>query len=168
METSTLEQAYYISQLVGTLAVIISLVYVAKQIRQNTNTIKLNSAQNLSHELRESLALLAADAGLSEIHLRAMQDINGLGPVEKFRFYILLNNIFRVYENAYYQYTQGTVDSGVWAGIFGNMNVTKSTSGYQAFWHERKNIFGKKFQDFYDSEVIGNPDTLSAFRKENT
>ena len=165
MEILTLEQAYYISQLIGTLAVIISLVYVAKQIRQNTNTIKLNSAQNLSHELRESLALLASDAELSGIHLRAMRDIDDLAPVEKFRFYILLNNIFRVYENAYYQYTQGTVDSGVWAGIFGNMNVTKATSGYQAFWRERRMIFGEKFQDFYDTEVIGSADTLSAFKE---
>ena len=103
---------------------------------------------------------------LSEVHspFRCKID-DGLAPVEKFRFYILLNNIFRVYENAYYQYTQGTVDSGVWAGIFGNMNVTKATSGYRAFWRERRMIFGEKFQDFYDTEVIGSADTLSAFKE---
>ena len=168
MESFTLEKAYYISQLIGTLALIVSLIYVAVQIRQNTQTAKLNSAQNLSHELRESLALLASDAGLSDIHLRAMQNIDNLTAPEKFRFYIFLNNVFRVYENAHYQFTQGTVDPSVWSGIFGNMNATKATSGYQVFWRDRKNIFGKQFQDFYDTKVIGNPDTLSAFEKDNT
>ena len=83
MEILTLEQAYYISQLIGTLAVIISLVYVAKQIRQNTNTIKLNSAQNLSHELRESLALLASDAELSNTLSQAVHLAVGFSEVER-------------------------------------------------------------------------------------
>ena len=166
MESLTLEQAYYISELVASLAVIMSLIYVAIQIRQNTHTVKLNSAQNLSHELRESLALLASDSELSDIHLRAMQNIDSLAPGEKFRFYIFLNNVFRVYENAHYQFTQGTVDPSMWSGIFGNMNATKATSGYETFWRDRKNIFGSKFQEFYDNEVKGNPGTLSAFEKK--
>ena len=166
METITLEQAYYISQLAGTLAVITSLIYVAIQIRQNTHSVKLNAAQNLSHELRESLALLASDAGLSDIHLRAMQNIDNLTPQEKFRFYIFLNNVFRVYESAYYQKSQRTVDPSVWSGILGNMNATKATSGYQAFWRDRKNIFSREFQEFYDADVSGNPDLLVAFKKK--
>ena len=165
MESLTLEQAYYISELVASLAVIMSLIYVAIQIRQNTQIVKLNSAQNLSHELRESLALLASDAGLSDIHLRAMQNIDSLAPAEKFRFYIFLNNVFRVYESAHYQNSKRTVDPSVWTGIVGNMKATKSTSGYLAFWQERKSIFNKEFQDFYDTEVIGNPDVLAAFKK---
>jgi hypothetical protein len=163
MDTITLEQAYYIAELVATLAIITSLIYVAVQIRQNTHAVKLSSAQNLSHELRESLGLLASDADLSDIHLRAMRDIDSLAAGEKFRFYIFLNNVFRVYENAYYQKTQRTVDPSVWAGMQGNMNATKLTSGYQAFWRDRKSIFSSEFQEFYDNEVAGNPDLLAAF-----
>lgn len=166
MDTLTLEQAYYIGELVSTIAVITSLIYVALQIRQNTHTIKLNSAQNLSHELRESLALLVADAELSNIHLRAMQDIDGLDPGDKFRFYMFLNNVFRVYENAHYQNTQGTVDKSVWNGMLGNMNATKLMSGYKAFWNDRKNIFSKEFQEFYDSELGGNAHLLDAYQEK--
>lgn len=166
METLTLEQVYYISQIVATVAVITSLIYVAIQIRQNTSVIKLNSAQNLSHELRESLALLVSDAELSDIHLRAMRDIESLAPRDKFRFYIFLNNVFRVYESAHYQNIQGTVDLSVWSGIVGNMNATKLMSGYEAFWRERKNIFNKKFRDFYETEVTGNPTLLDAFKEK--
>jgi len=163
MDTITLEQAYYIAELVTALAVVISLIYVGIQIRQNTHAIKLNSAQNLSHELRESLALLVSDAELSDIHLRAMRDVGCLAAVEKFRFYMFLNNVFRVYESAHYQKMQGTVDPSVWAGIHGNINATKSTSGYQAFWRDRKNIYSREFQAFYDNEVTGNPDLLAAY-----
>ena len=44
METMTLEQMYYIGELIATVAFVMPLLYVGIQIRQNTYTIKLNSA----------------------------------------------------------------------------------------------------------------------------
>lgn len=164
MGTWTLEQAYYIGELIATFAVIISLIYVAAQIRQNTYTIKLSSAQNLSHELREALALLVSDVELTDIHFRAMNDINSLAPRDKFRFYMFLNNVFRVYENAHYQNTQGAVDQPIWNGMLRNMNATKKTSGYQAFWQDRKYIFSKEFQDFYENELSGDANILDIYQ----
>lgn len=166
MEALTLEQAYYIGELIATVAVITSLIYVAIQIRQNTSIIKLNAAQNLSHELREALSLLVSDSELSDIHLRAMHDIKDLVPREKFRFYMFLNNVFRVYESAYYQNAQGAVDRAVWIGMLGNMNATKAMSGYRAFWNDRKSIFNEEFQEFYESELTGNANLLDAYKEK--
>lgn len=45
MEALTLEQAYYIAEIVGVLSIVISLTYVAAQIRQNTMAIRSDTAQ---------------------------------------------------------------------------------------------------------------------------
>ena len=43
METLTLEQAYYIGELFGVVAVVTSLIYLAIQLRQNTKSIRLGT-----------------------------------------------------------------------------------------------------------------------------
>ena len=46
MESLTLEQTYYIGELVGVLVVIISLIYVGLQVKQNTNATHATAAQS--------------------------------------------------------------------------------------------------------------------------
>ena len=60
METLTLEQAYYIGELVASFVVLISLVYMAIQLRQNTNAIRLGTAHAVAEEFREMFALAAS------------------------------------------------------------------------------------------------------------
>ncbi len=58
METLTLEQMYYIGELVAAFVVLISLVYMAIQLRQNTNAIKLGTAHAVAEEIRACFLLL--------------------------------------------------------------------------------------------------------------
>ena len=47
MEALTLEQAYYIAEIIGVLSIVMSLVYVAVQIRQNTVAIRSDTSQSI-------------------------------------------------------------------------------------------------------------------------
>ena len=142
-----------LAEILGTSAIIVSLIYVAIQIRQHTRATKLSTAQNISSDLREALSVIANDMSMASIHLRAMKDVASLAPEEKHRFYIYMNNIYKVYENAYYQNLQGALDPHMWEGIVGNLLVAKGTSGYKSVWHDRKQIFSQAFRDFYDNEL---------------
>ncbi len=45
------------------------------------------------------------------------------------------------------------------------MLLGKDTTGFQAFWRDRKRIFSEKFQNFYDNELPApEVDTLDAYR----
>ena len=50
METLTLEQAYYLGELLGVIAVVTSLIYLALQLRQNTLSIRMSNVQALSSQ----------------------------------------------------------------------------------------------------------------------
>jgi hypothetical protein len=168
MENITLEQFNYIAEIIASIAVIASLVYVAIQIRQNTASNKLIAAQNLSHEVRAGSALAAANSDLADIHLRGIRDVESLSPTEKHRFYLYLNNTHRVYESALYQHAQGVVDEPVFNAIISNMYIGKKTPGYQSFWSERKSIFSKEFQDFYESDSGGLVSTLDSYQEKGS
>ena len=46
METLTLEQASYLAEIIGVVAVVLSLLFVAQQLRQNTGAIKSQALES--------------------------------------------------------------------------------------------------------------------------
>ena len=80
-----MDLTYYanLAEILGTSAIIVSLIYVAVQLRQHTRVTRLSTAQNVSRDIRDSLAVLANDMSMASIHLRAMTDVASLAPEEK-------------------------------------------------------------------------------------
>lgn len=55
-----LEQIYYLTELIASVAVIVTLVFVAKEVRQNTSMMRVNSSQawtDLHFQLAGPIAL---------------------------------------------------------------------------------------------------------------
>ncbi len=83
------------------LAVIVSLIYVAIRIRQNTQQVSraVQSAELAAFErnidsgngIRE---LLILNPDLAKLFLKGLESFNGLDGLEKFRFGLLLRNMF--------------------------------------------------------------------------
>ena len=69
-----------LAEIFGTAAIVISLIYVAIQIRQNTRAMKLAAAQNVSQDLHVGLSFIIGDTEFARIHLDAMTDIDSLTP----------------------------------------------------------------------------------------
>ena len=104
----TIEQWGAIGELVGGFAVIVSLLYVAIQLRQTSRAMQRNlqmaqlaaleSSANSANRLREQL-YLHADA--AELFLRGSQDFDALGTVDKFRFEMAMRNMFSAAQVAF-------------------------------------------------------------------
>jgi len=110
-----------ISELVGAIVVVVTLCYVAVQIRQNTNAILANSRQTL----------LDADLGLISdfldhaVHIEIFPDEVQLTPEDERRMMWLLIKALRIREFAWHQYKSGNLDEKSWqsymapvAGLF--------------------------------------------------
>ena len=110
-----------ISELVGAIAVVVTLGYVAVQIRQNTNAILANSRQTL---LEADLGLIS-DFLAHALHLEVFPDGVELTPENERRFMWLLIKALRIREFAWHQYKAGNLDEKSWqsymapvAGLF--------------------------------------------------
>jgi hypothetical protein len=68
-----------IGQIVGAIAVVISLIYVALQIRQNTNAIRAATAQSVHEHFANWYNSFARDASLSQIAINGLWIVIGGG-----------------------------------------------------------------------------------------
>ncbi len=110
-----------IGDLVGVLAIIASLVYVALQVRQNTRAILGNSRQCL---LDADLVLISGYIEYA-IDPHLIGDEVDLTPADHRRFVWTVIKAIRIREFAWHQYQSGSLDEETWqsymapvAGIF--------------------------------------------------
>jgi hypothetical protein len=99
-----------ISELVGAVVVVVTLCYVAVQIRQSTNAIMANSRQSL---LDSDLGLIS-DFIAHGVDPHLFGDEVKLTPEDERRFVWLLIKALRIREFAWHQYKSGNLDEKSW------------------------------------------------------
>jgi hypothetical protein len=92
-----------IAEIVGVVAIIASLIYVAAQIRQNTAIARATIVHETSVSFSRFHELLAADAELTDIYVRGI-DGDDLSIVESRRFESLIEITMAYLEDVDHQY----------------------------------------------------------------
>ena len=99
-----------IGELVGLLVVVVTLVYVAIQVRQNTSAILAASRQSL---LDGDLGLIS-DYIEHAIDPHLVLDDAKLTPEDERRFTWIVIKAIRIREFAWHQYRSGSLDEETW------------------------------------------------------
>ena len=70
----------------GAVAVVITLFYLAMQIKQNTKAMRGGTSFSVNDSLAKNLSAIRSDGEFAEIWLRGLRDLNSLDEVEQIRF----------------------------------------------------------------------------------
>jgi len=153
MENMNYESLGNIGEFISAIAVIITLIYLALQLRQNTKSIRNNTAQEL---LSKSADLYMDAARDNEIHIIRSKIKNGEALTEqeltKFQFQNLgiLSNL----QNEYYQYCNGNIDDDLHAAYRARLQgFVRNSGGFTEFWKDYKTHFCAGFQSHVNSIV---------------
>ena len=157
MEAITLEQVYYLGQTVAAAALVISLIFVSLQLRQNTNAVRLSTLHDVKDTYRDIHTGWSRDAEMADIVFRGMQDVTSVSGNERLRFYTTMETMFLGFENIYYQMTEGALEPRHWSGAAQQMIDITKLVGVHAFWQDRKHWYSEDFQKYIDETVIPTP-----------
>jgi len=90
-----------IAEAVGAIAIFVTLVYLAVQIRQNTKANELAAFERSTESGNRIRELLILNPDLLELSLRGYESYSGLSSMDKIRFGMLMRNIFSAMQGAY-------------------------------------------------------------------
>jgi hypothetical protein len=101
-----------IGEILGSVAVLLSLVYLARQIRSNTNQLQFDASRTVAN---------AADRGFDPIYtepcmsiwLKGHEDYESLSAGEKAIFGALMVRNLNNFQSVYYAKNEGLMDEGV-------------------------------------------------------
>lgn len=146
-----------IAEIISAVAIVIGLIVVGIELNQNTQLQKSNTTQSIVRDYVDSVALLATDEELADIYIRGAADIENLSNVESLRFYSMLYNLNRAYEQLHISYKEGLIEPGVWNGFKQQMVESHKGQGIRDYWDMRKQWYSVSFQEHMD--IIINTET---------
>lgn len=146
-----------IGELLGALAVVVTLVYLAAQIRHSTLSSQAATHQQAAQASSDILMRLA-DENLVTLTLKARHGLESLSDAERLCFVNFTQAMFNYYEILFYAKETGSVHPELWASRTYRIRGLFGIPGIAEAWDERRLGFGRSFRDFVDQEIRVNPD----------
>jgi hypothetical protein len=94
----------------GIFAIILSLVFVGFELRQNTRIAEAQALSELNALSNENLRLRLETPGLAELRIKWRQAPEDLSELEQDTFQAYWQSVLNAYENAFMFYDRGIID----------------------------------------------------------
>lgn len=154
-----LDQFANIAEISAAVLVIASLVYVGRQIKQNTQSMRLETVQAISSEWNKWYDMVTPHTELVDIYSRGVFDFDALNKTEQMQFIFMTTRIFRTLYEQYFQWREGAMPEAIWMSWHRQFNDAMQYPGWQAVWSRRRHWFDEGFQSVIDGCIT---DTQSA------
>ena len=132
-----------IAELVAVIGVILSLVFVALQIRQNTVAIQAQTRQQLTDASSEFLIALAT-TGLGDLWGRFIEG-ETMTDHERHRVGPALVAAVRGLENVYLQYREGVIDESALSSYGWKGSLMYESDAFAEWWLTNRDRFNPDF-----------------------
>ena len=142
-----------VGEILGAIAVFVSLIYLALQTRNNTRALRSSAFHQVRESFSEVSLAMAADPDLAVLVDRAIRNDQGLTENEIIRYNYFLTTFVRRGESAYFQSSEGTLQMEAWKGIKVTI-VSALGNDYGVAWLTRYS--GRFTKDYIDeiSEAV--------------
>ena len=134
-----------IGDLVGGVAVVITLVYLAVQIKQNTKVARAATRQAISESTENLGSDLINNREIAEIFVKHLSG-NELSTVENLRLQARCYRDMQHWENIHYQYNEGLVSKDQWEGFRKNLSSLLAIDAYREYWEHESFHYSDAFQ----------------------
>ena len=139
-----------LGEFVAAIAVLITLIYLALQIRQNTRATRAASFHAITDSFNHVNVSVAQTPGLARIWLAGTTERSSLGEEERHQYDMLLLSYFHVFETIHYQARVGAGESGLVGAEERSLEALLATSGVREWWAENPYAFGPEFRAYID------------------
>ena len=130
-----------IGEFVGAIGVVVSLVYLAQQMKQNTISVRAASFNSM---VQNSIGLLEhsfRDSEFAAFLARAERDPGALAPEERVRWDAYMTAVYRHFGNLVYQRRVGALDQLMWDSYQATLKQHLRSPAWASWYEEHAHIF---------------------------
>jgi hypothetical protein len=140
------------AEILGIIAVVVSLAFVAFELRQNTDAVRVANHQALVAMDMEKNAWLR-DPNFAATYVLARSDFEQLTPTQSRQYLTFIADTFNAWEFAHITYANGAMAENIWNGWDGFYRSELATVGGRNFWNDQGSNFSPAFRTYVDSIV---------------
>lgn len=146
----SLEDLGNVGEFVAAVAVVVSLIYLAVQIRQNTRAVRSASYQSIVNTANDLGHNFTQVPGFTALFLQGGMDPSKLSEEQLGTLTAHLVGMFRFYENVFYQHQEGMIDPKLWPGWQHDMLIWFDLPGFRHIWQDIRQRYCTEFSRFLE------------------
>jgi hypothetical protein len=149
----TLQDLGDLGDFIGGLLLVVSLFYVAFQIRQNTIAQRMSAFQESVRAANDLSSLLATHPGLNALLLRARENLSALEPEERNVVSQVLSIGLRNFALNRELAEKELIPSGICEAYETNLRPFLDSPAGRTWWAENAAFFDVRFRSFLDERM---------------
>jgi len=142
-----------ISEVIGALAIVISLIYLAIQVKSQSAETQSAAMHVFLAGFREAITTCSTHE-FSVIFTKGNHDVDSLTEAEKFQLSTTVQQFNRVYEEAFNMHKHGRLDDDVWIPMVRQYASFMAAPAFRFVWDIRKQYYNDHFRAFVDNMDI--------------
>ena len=115
MANEKLRRYAYVSEIISAAAVVVSLLFVAFQVKDNTAAVRSSTYDDILSDHIEWRLTVASNPELLATMAKASNSDSDLSDVERLGFQLAYQSLWQIYERAYFARKYETLGDSEWA-----------------------------------------------------
>ena len=136
-----------IGEILGALAVVLSLGYLAIQVKQNTHSMKVAAKLEIDKQFTLYTDLLLNNPAMFELQIKGAAR-HELNERDAERFSLLMTRLTWNFSSMHYQYKTQGLSSDDWYESKRLIKWITSSEGYRAWWNKNNVNFSTDFRNY--------------------
>jgi hypothetical protein len=154
-----------IGEVIGAVVVILSLIYLAVQVRQNTEAQRTENYARALDRLAAFQSMLSQDSEISFLFSKGLEDYSNLTTQEKLRFNWIMYEAFGAFEFMFHAARKQSIAEEIWLRWSEAIAWYLTFPGAHKWWMIRPLPFSDSFSLFVESLIKDNPTDVEKTRR---
>ena len=139
-----------VAELAGSIGVILTLFYVATQIKQATVGMRVSVKQEMTRQYGEFADQVIEDVNLAEIYLAGNAG-EELDRTQRLRYFTMMEKATWQFSSMFFQQRHQKLPPEEWHQARMLIQRTCTSPGYRTWWSINRNRYESGFADFIDA-----------------
>ena len=139
-----------IGEIIGALAVFLTLIYLALQIRQNTKAVQASAVDASISKVTSVRQSMYENGEIARIYMKGLAYPDDLDEESRTRFRLLMHNILLAISNIYSQTSFAGLSMSTWESQLVLLTRVVTSPGGRWFWKEYRLEFEEIFREQVD------------------
>ena len=163
-----LEKIALITEIFGGVAILISLLFVGIQLKENTKATRSSTATATIGTMTDWYVTMGTNAEASKSFWRFLADPESMTKEEQLQHIYNLHGLLLTFQNSYYLSLEGTLDKRIPESLNQVIVGVKDQPGFHLYWNARKSIFFKEYRDYVDKILNSTENVSKGIYKEDS
>jgi hypothetical protein len=140
-----------VSQLVGSIAVVFSVLYLGIQVHRSTRVARVAAQDAAAAAVRDVTKPFMENAELGRVWRIGLEDLDSLSAEDQARFFHATHQFLKALETIHFHYAYGLMDKQLWEGWRELLRHYVDAPGIAYYWKLRPEVFSERFRTFVNA-----------------